>query len=143
MGGGQADANLQMRRAGLLGGHQGGELGVLSHDHVRPPLAHRGLHVRQHGAGVQRREHLADDQPLGVVVGQGRDARPHAAELVFRWRGTDPERVAGAPHRVGELRRPDHQHLVAGATTGLDEGHQRMECPAPRVEANSMSTHRP
>jgi hypothetical protein len=106
MGGGQADADLEVRHAGLLGGHQGGELGVLSHDYVGPPLPHRGPHGRQHRAHVKRREHLSHDQPLGVVGGQGPDTRPQSPEFIF-WRGApDPEWVTGALHRVGERRRP-------------------------------------
>jgi hypothetical protein len=68
----------------------------------------------QHRAHVKRREHLSDDQPLGVVGGQGRDANPQSPEFIF-WPGAaDPERVTGAPHRVGERRRHHHQHLAAG-----------------------------
>src|SRR5215207_2316640 len=128
-----------MRHAGLFGGHQGGELRVLAHEHVRPPRPHRGSHGREHRANVQRREYVADYQPLSVLGGQRRNTRPQWSELVFRRRGTDPERVAGAPHHAGEPWRPGHEHLVASTTTGLDERDQRMEMAgaASRGEENA------
>jgi hypothetical protein len=132
-----------LRHDGLLGGHQGGELRVLSHDHVRSPLPHRSSHAQQHHADVQCREDLAYHQPLGVAVGQRRDARPGGAEFVFRRRGTDPKWVAGGAHRVSEHRRSRHQHLVAGAATGLDEGHQRMEMPGAPSRGKRTRTAQP
>src|SRR5215207_6231525 len=131
-----------MRHADLLGGHQGGELRVLAHEHVRPPLPHRGSHGREHRSNVQRREYVAEYHPLSVLGGQRRNMRPQWSELVFRRRGTDRERVAGAPHHAGEPWRPATSTSWPARRTASMKGTSGWKWPAPRVEAKRTRTSR-
>ncbi len=138
---GEADPDLDVRHALLLGDDRRGELRGLAEDDVRPPLPHGRAHTRQHRANGQRREDLTDDEPLGLVVGQRRDPSPYRAELLLRRCRAAGERVPGALHRLGDARRPDHEHLVPATPAGLDERGHRMEVPG-AASAGEQDAHR-
>ena len=65
--GGETDADPRMGNPVQVGGHRGAVLVRLTENEIRPPLLERLSEARQHRAGVEAGEDLADDEDVGLL----------------------------------------------------------------------------